>query len=65
MWPDIGEAGMVMLAYVSALHFKRIVHAVDGEAALVDEVVDARVALELQLGCMTSHKHIHTQSKHV
>ena len=56
---------MVMLAYVSALHFKRIVHAVDGEAALVDEVVDARVALELQLGCMTSHKHIHTQSKHV
>ena len=39
---------MKKLLYISALHLKWIVHAVDGEAALVDEVVDSGVALELQ-----------------
>lgn len=31
------------------MHLKGIVHAVNSEAALVDEVVDSGVALELQL----------------
>ena len=36
-------------AYVSSLHFKWIVHSVDGQATLVDEMVNSRVGLEVQL----------------
>ena len=48
---------------LNALHLSLVVHVVDRQTALVDEVVDAGVHLDQQLICPSAHSHTDNRAR--